>query len=101
MSIFAELCERCVSEYRRPRIKDIWLYRTEPRSALKRILPMRGGRLASAAVTPGDIRRLDIARLHRLKPKFGRVQHLRLPIALLRHFLQRKAKSPKTDEGLV
>ncbi|MBL9005047.1 MAG: tyrosine-type recombinase/integrase [Myxococcales bacterium] len=63
----AELCERYVTEYNRPRIKDIQLYRTEQRSALKRILPMLGGRLAGA-VTPGDVRRLRDQLGTRFKP---------------------------------
>jgi integrase len=53
----AELCERYVTLYSRPRIKDIQVYRVEQRSALKRILPVFGERLA------GSLTRADIARL--------------------------------------
>lgn len=63
----AELCERYVTTYERPRIKNIQLYRTEQRSALKRIVPMIGGRLAST-VGAGDIRRLRDQLGTRFKP---------------------------------
>lgn len=53
----AQLCERYVTEYARPRIKDLTQYRSEQRSALRRILPRLGERLCSA-VAASDIRRL-------------------------------------------
>ncbi|HRI50708.1 MAG TPA: tyrosine-type recombinase/integrase [Pseudomonadota bacterium] len=53
----AELCELYVTGYSRPRIKNLSQYRTEQRSALRRILPQLGARLCSA-VAAGDIRRL-------------------------------------------
>ena len=53
----AELCELYVTGYSRPRIKNLAQYRTEQRSALRRILPQLGARLCSA-VAAGDIRRL-------------------------------------------
>jgi integrase len=53
----AELCERYVQEYNRPRIKNLALYRTEQKSALKRVLPLIGSKPVSA-VTAHDIRRV-------------------------------------------
>ncbi len=53
----AQLCERYVTSYSRPRIKDPAQYRIEQRSALRRILPILGERLCST-VAASDIRRL-------------------------------------------
>jgi integrase len=53
----AQLCELYVSGYSRPRIKDLGRYRSEQRSALRRILPQLGERLCSA-VAASDVRRL-------------------------------------------
>lgn len=53
----AQLCERYVATYSRPRIKDLAQYRIEQRSALRRILPLLGERLCST-VAASDIRRL-------------------------------------------
>ncbi len=50
----AELAERFLSEYRRPKIKDITRYRENARVALKRVLP-RLGRLRCDAVSATDI----------------------------------------------
>lgn len=53
----AALCERFLSEYRRPRIKDLEHYRALARTALRRVLPLLGDR-ACAALQPVDVARL-------------------------------------------
>ena len=53
----AELTERFLRDHRRPRIKDLVLYRGRARTCLKRALPTLGG-LRCDAVTPRDIGRL-------------------------------------------
>ena len=49
-----ELCERFLTEYDRPRIKDLTLYRSSARRALQRFLPALGSRPADA-IKPADI----------------------------------------------
>ena len=63
----AELCELYVTGYSRPRIKNLAQYRTEQRSALRRILPQLGARLCSA-VAASDIRRLRDSLAESYKP---------------------------------
>ena len=63
----AELCERYGTDYNRPRIKNLALYRTEQKSALKRILPILGTKPVSA-VTAHDIRRVRDQPSTRYKP---------------------------------
>lgn len=63
----AELCERYVTEYSRPRIKNLATYRIERKSALKRVLPTIGHQAVSA-VTAQDIRRLRDQLTGRFKP---------------------------------
>ncbi len=53
----SELCERFLSEYSRPRIKDLARYRGYARTALRRALPRLGGRAADQ-VTSADLQRL-------------------------------------------
>jgi integrase len=63
----AELCERYVTQYSRPRIKDLTLYRTEQKSALRRVLPKLGDRPVST-VTRKDIAQLRDELLTTYKP---------------------------------
>lgn len=63
----AELCERYITLYSRPRIKDIALYRVEQKSALKRVLPFIGDKPVSA-VTSSDIRHVRDQLATRFKP---------------------------------
>ena len=53
----ATLIERFLTEYSRPKIKDLTSYRTHARKNLRRALPLLGSRRADA-VTPHDIARL-------------------------------------------
>lgn len=53
----AEVVNRFLSEYRRPRIKDLVRYRFSARSALRRALPVVGA-LRADAVQPADLQRL-------------------------------------------
>ena len=53
----SELCERFLTEYSRPRIKDLARYRRYARTALRRALPRLGG-FAADQVTPADLQRL-------------------------------------------
>ena len=50
----AELVERFLTEYRRPRIKDLELYRLHARKNIRRALPLIGSRLAED-VQPADV----------------------------------------------
>lgn len=50
----AELVERFLAEYRRPRIKDLELYRLHARKNLRRALPLLGPKRADA-VQPADV----------------------------------------------
>ncbi len=52
----AEVCQRFLVEYNRPRIKDIVRYRSETQTALRRVLPSLGKRSVSA-VKQADVRR--------------------------------------------
>lgn len=63
----AQLCERYVTQYSRPRIKNLTLYRSEQKSALRRILPLLGDRPASS-VTRRDIVRLRDELMATYKP---------------------------------
>jgi integrase len=60
----AELCERFLREYSRPRIKDLCRYRAYAGTALRRALPHLGA-LRADAVTPADLERLRAALLAR------------------------------------
>ena len=60
----AELCERFLSEYRRPRIKDLTRYRALARTALRRVLPLLGDR-PCAALQPAEVARLREALVQR------------------------------------
>jgi integrase len=53
----AALAERFLSEYSRPRVKDLGAYRRSARTALRRILPELGD-LAADAVQPAEVARL-------------------------------------------
>lgn len=63
----AELCERYVTQYSRPRIKNLTLYRTEQKSALRRVMPLLGPRPVRS-VTSRDIARLRDELLATYKP---------------------------------
>lgn len=52
----AELCERFLAEYTRPKVKDIAKYRIHARTALRRALPFLGT-LRADAVRPKDVAR--------------------------------------------
>lgn len=54
----AALCERFLTEYSRPQIKDLRKYRAFATTALRRALPMLGG-LRADAVTPAELGRLQ------------------------------------------
>lgn len=53
----AELCERFLVEYSRPRVKDLADYRKNARTALRRVLPLLGARTADS-VTTAEIAKL-------------------------------------------
>lgn len=53
----AELCERFLREYSRPRLKDIERYRSQARSVLKKALPGIG-RLSAGGIQQADIVKL-------------------------------------------
>jgi site-specific recombinase XerD len=56
----AELIERFLTEYNRPKIKDIDAYRSHARSVLRRVLPLLGAKRADA-LQPVDLDRLRSA----------------------------------------
>lgn len=63
----ADLVARFVTEYQRPRIKDVESYRAERRSVLQRVLPALG-KLRTALVTNADIVKLRDALSLRYAP---------------------------------
>lgn len=68
----AELCERFLGEYSRPRVKDLTKYRLHARTALRRALPMLGP-LRADAVRPADVAKLRDALSRRAAPNSVRV----------------------------
>ena len=68
----AELTERFLSEYSRPRIKSMAEYRMHARKYLRMVLPFLGNRPADA-LSPGDIARARDTLLHKYAPASVRV----------------------------
>lgn len=60
----AELCERFLTEYQRPRIKDLEAYRRTARTALRRALPLLG-KVRVDAIAAGDLERVRLALLRK------------------------------------
>jgi integrase len=63
----AELCERFLTEYNRPRIKDLSAYRVHAAKCLRRSLPLIGRRPADS-LQPADLVRVRDALSRRLSP---------------------------------
>jgi integrase len=68
----AELCERFLAEYSRPRVKDLTKYRAHARTALRRALPILGP-LRADAVRQDDVARVRDALSRRAAPNSVRV----------------------------
>jgi integrase len=68
----AALAERFLSEYSRPKIKDLNRYRAFARTALRRALPLLG-ELRADAVRPADLARLGALLAQRCAPNSARL----------------------------
>jgi len=68
----AELVERFLVEYARPKIKDLPKYRITARTALRRVLPVLGS-LRADAVTAADVRRLRDSLMQKFAANSSRV----------------------------
>lgn len=64
---FAEAVDRFLTEYSRPAIKDIVVYRAHARTALRRALPMLGKQRVDA-ITKADVARLRDALVLQISP---------------------------------